>query len=348
MKKTTRISALLLALTLLIGLCADSALAESRAEVTQVTATSDLSSLAVVGGSAEVDPVFNVSSPGYARIEPLGWLKRNADGTWPEEDEEIGYDFCTGTLKPGVYRYYAYAVIDRESTPSNAWKQYMLTHNTKVKIDGVQWNYDEWIDDWDETRLYVYSPVIPIPALKITRHPVKVTAAVGDVAKYTVAAAGTGLKYQWQYRNPAKDNVWKNSGAPGAKTATLSVTVKASYNKIQYRCVITDAANKTVNSHYASLIVKTTITAHPVKVTTSPGNVAIFKVTAKGPGLKYQWQYRNPTKDNVWKNSGARGSKTSTLRITAKASYNRLQYRCVITDANGSRVTSHYASLIVK
>ena len=69
----------------------------------------------------------------------------------------------------------------------------------------------------------------------ITAQPASISVAVGGTAKFTVTVKGAGLSYQWQYKDPGK--AWTNSGAPGAKTATLNVTASsAGYNGMQYRC----------------------------------------------------------------------------------------------------------------
>ncbi len=84
-------------------------------------------------------------------------------------------------------------------------------------------------------------------------------------------------------------------------------------------------------------------------------NLRSFTVAAKGTStLKYQWYYRYGASD--WKlltDSGAddysviHGSKTNTLTISVPvdACYQDYSYKCVITDANGNRVTSNVAYL---
>jgi hypothetical protein len=76
----------------------------------------------------------------------------------------------------------------------------------------------------------------------------------------------------------------------------------------------------------------------PASVEASSGTAARFTVKATGIGLSYQWQY----------NSGASGAAAATLTITAKSTCNDWQYRCIVTDGNGSTVTSDAAKLTVK
>ncbi|MBR5430134.1 MAG: hypothetical protein IK116_06350, partial [Firmicutes bacterium] len=74
----------------------------------------------------------------------------------------------------------------------------------------------------------------------------------GRTATYHVDAVGQGLSYQWRY---SKDggSTWANATASGNKTATLSVPATASRDGNQYKCVVTDSYNNTVES-YAFLL----------------------------------------------------------------------------------------------
>ncbi|MCR5306809.1 MAG: leucine-rich repeat protein [Oscillospiraceae bacterium] len=90
---------------------------------------------------------------------------------------------------------------------------------------------------------------------KITAHPKSVTASVGETAKFSVTATGTGLVYQWQYYNTARGK-WVNSTMQGAKTANLSVPVTAARNGQKYKCVIKNSLGNYVNSQTATLTVR--------------------------------------------------------------------------------------------
>ena len=68
-------------------------------------------------------------------------------------------------------------------------------------------------------------------------------------------------------------------------------------------------------------------------------------MVAEGDGLTYQWQYsKNGTS---WYYTGMAGAKTAELTVTATAARNGYQYRCVITDAYGTQVTTDAALLTV-
>ena len=89
-----------------------------------------------------------------------------------------------------------------------------------------------------------------------TTQPKSVYADPGTQAKFTVVAIGKApLSYQWQSRKNSSSE-WTNSGQPGAKTATLSVTALAGLNGWQFRCIVTDGDGNTLPSAGATLTVK--------------------------------------------------------------------------------------------
>ena len=182
---------------------------------------------------------------------------------------------------------------------------------------------------------------------KITQQPKNATVPVSDIATFTVAATGKGpLKYQWQSRKDATA-AWSNSGQPGAKTATLEVTVLAGLHGWQFRCVVTDANGMSWGTRAATLKAVPKITKQPKSTTAKAGSVTTFTVAATGKGpLKYQWQSRKNA-SSAWSNSGQPGAKTATLEVTVLAGLNGWQFRCVVTDANGMSWGSNPATLTV-
>ncbi|MBQ3481849.1 MAG: leucine-rich repeat protein [Oscillospiraceae bacterium] len=179
----------------------------------------------------------------------------------------------------------------------------------------------------------------------ITTQPSNKSAAAGTTAKFTVAATGA-TSYQWQYRTSSSGS-WNDSAATGAKTATLSISAETHRNGYQYRCKVSNA-NGTVTSNAATLTVtggsKPTITTQPTNKSAAAGTTAKFTVAATG-ATSYQWQYRASSTDS-WNDSSATGAKTATLSITAEMHRNGYQYRCKVSNANGS-VTSNAATLTV-
>ena len=178
-----------------------------------------------------------------------------------------------------------------------------------------------------------------MPSIIILTQPQDVVGKVGDTATFSVEAEGDGLTYQWQYLDPGSD--WKNSSFT---TPTMSCKLTAARSGRQYRCVITDAYDKTVTSDAATITVKVlTITQQPQDFEGAVGQTATFSVAATGDGLKYQWQYKDP--GGSWANSSF---KTAAMSCKLTAARDGRQYRCVITDDYGNSVTSAVATIRVR
>ena len=184
------------------------------------------------------------------------------------------------------------------------------------------------------------------PSITITQQPVDVTALVGTTAKFTVAAEGEGLTYQWQLK---KGNSWANQNSGGATTATFSVKSELSRNGKTYRCLITNADGEQIASNSVTLTVKEpsnaiNITVQPKDCTALVGSKAEFKVEAEGEGLTYQWQLK---KGSTWANQNSGGATTDTFTVKADKSRNGKVYRCLITDANGEQIATDEVTLTV-
>lgn len=88
-----------------------------------------------------------------------------------------------------------------------------------------------------------------------------------------------------------------------------------------------------------------TITAQPVARNICSGTSTTFSVTASGSGtLSYQWQKNSANLANGGHYSGAT---TATLTVSSADSNDVANYRCVVTDSNGS-TTSNQAGLTLK
>ena len=182
----------------------------------------------------------------------------------------------------------------------------------------------------------VYSSAATLSVMPgLTAQPQDVTAAVGAQAVFTVSASGPDLSYQWYFRKSASDT-WSKSSGDSAATASLSVEVKSYRDGYQYRCRVTNAAGS-VDSQAASLhvLAKPAIGTQPQDVTTAPGTTAVFRVTASGENLSYQWQYRKSDTD-TWTNSSGTSAATASLSVEVKSYRDGYQYRCRVTNAAGS------------
>ena len=177
----------------------------------------------------------------------------------------------------------------------------------------------------------------------ITTQPKAQTAAAGETATFKVVASGTGLTYQWQYSTDY-GKTWHDKA--GSTKATHTVTVKASYNGYLYRCKVTNSAGTVTSSKVRLTVsgVKPKILSQPAAKTAAAGESVTFKVVAAGVGMSYQWQYSTDG-GTTWKNKS--GATSASYTVTAKASYNGIQYRCKVTNSIGT-ATSNPATLTVK
>jgi uncharacterized protein (DUF736 family) len=181
------------------------------------------------------------------------------------------------------------------------------------------------------------------PAVSITTQPKSVTVSAGGTAKFTIAATGSSLTYQWQCRN-ADVSAWTT-----LKTATATLTVSnvpESINGRQYRCIV-KSGDTSVTSSVVTLTVTsgsvTKITTQPKSQTAGAGSTVKFTVAATGNNLSYQWQCRNAGV-SAWTTL-----KTATATLTVSnvpASISGRQYRCTVKGTNGS-VISNIATLTV-
>ena len=189
----------------------------------------------------------------------------------------------------------------------------------------------------------------------ITAQPKSVTTTPGKAVSFSVAATGSGLKYQWQHSTNS-GKTWSNNGSTGSTTNTLQLNsslITLARSGMQFRCVITDVNGNKEYSNAAVMTVKVpaiTITSQPKSVTTAPNKAVSFSVAATGNGLKYQWQH-STNGGKTWSNNGSTGSTTNTLQLNSSLvilSRNGMQFRCVITDVNGNKEYSNAAVMTVK
>lgn len=175
---------------------------------------------------------------------------------------------------------------------------------------------------------------------KITTQPKSVKVAEGKTAKFTLKAAGDGLKYTWYYaENGASE--WVESSA---NTNTISVKAAAKWNGYRFMCVVKDKYGNTVKSKVVTLTVqcKAKITAQPKSVSAENGKTATVTVKATGDGLKYQWYYANKGSSSYKKISGATKASYS---VKMTSSVNGRKVYCKITDKYGNSVKSSVATL---
>lgn len=232
--------------------------------------------------------------------------------------------------------------------PGGTWKNSTLNTaqeatvklTAKLSRDGNQYRCK--VTDWTGKTVTSKAAKLTVQPLHFTTQPKAKSVNIGEKATFTVKVAGSGLKFQWQYRAPGES--WKNSTLSGAKTATLTVKATAGRNGYQYRCKVTDNLGSVINSSAAKLTTqKMKVTTQPKSASANIGETVKFTAKATGQSLQYQWQYK--TDAGTWKNTTATGARTATLKVKATTARNGVVYRCKITDSAGNTVNTSSVKL---
>ncbi len=136
---------------------------------------------------------------------------------------------------------------------------------------------------YGETEDYLVN-IAPCIQGTISTQPANTSVACGGTTTFTVAAAGSGLEYQWEYRTGATAP-WQlvNDGGvySGATTNTLSITgATTSLNGYQYRALIEGGCTALFGSNAATLSVSAYIaTVSPVSATICTGGIQQLSIT---------------------------------------------------------------------
>ena len=138
-----------------------------------------------------------------------------------------------------------------------------------------------------------------IPAIKITSQPVQATIHSGDTAKFSIAAEGVGLTYQWYYKKAGKSDwtLWK-----GKTQTTVSGVADCTWHVMQVFCRVTDEAGETADSSiaYAMITKKSdkryikrtfTVKSSGTKIYSGPGtgNKLLGTLSAGEKYLALEW-----------------------------------------------------------
>ena len=203
---------------------------------------------------------------------------------------------------------------------------------------------------------------VAVNPINITDHPQDYYVFTGSADFKVVATGGDGnFRYQWQYKKDGMsdfaDVTSALSWAKNYTTATLqiqNISTAEAKNNYQFRCVITDGVGTKSTSNAAKLIIKTAlaISEHPKDVTGAAGDVVTFSVAATGgkAPYTYQWYMANMgatgtpaalDKSHYWCSGYTTDTLTATLYNTMLLKEHKIW--CVVTDAEGTTVTSNVA-----
>ncbi|MFH0896194.1 MAG: T9SS type A sorting domain-containing protein [Bacteroidota bacterium] len=165
-----------------------------------------------------------------------------------------------------------------------------------------------------------------------------VTVCNGGTASYTVSVPGANIGYQWEEDNGGGFVSIINGGIySGANSKTLTLTnVTAGMSGYQYRCQTSALCAPTTSlSNAATLTIGAppSISMQPVNTSSCAQNDVIFRVTASGTPLSYQWMGNSGSGWNYLVNIPPfSGVNNDTLFIdTVSTSLNGMRFRCRIS-----------------
>jgi hypothetical protein len=138
--------------------------------------------------------------------------------------------------------------------------------------------------------------------------------------------------------------VWQTDAAWATKTVT-GLATGTSYTlqeKARYSGSVTQATSFGAGAAIvAGGVPPPTITQQPSATNLCAGGTATFQVAATGSGtLTYQWQ---KNQSNLSNGGHYSGTATTTLTVSSVDANDAANYRCVVTDANGSTPSSEAA-----
>ncbi len=181
---------------------------------------------------------------------------------------------------------------------------------------------------------------VAIP-LEITTQPVGADITEGENATLSVSASGSGaLSYQW----------FKGGTALSGATASALTIINAALSDAgEYYVVVTDK-NGSITSNTAEV----KVVAIPLQITTQPvgaditeGDSATLEVIASGSGaLSYQW-YKDGKAIISAEGRAISSAASSSLTISNATLEDAGSYTVVVTDKNGSSITSAPAVVTV-
>lgn len=184
--------------------------------------------------------------------------------------------------------------------------------------------------------------------LTVDLHPPLITTSPADTRVYTgekalfTAAAENAARYQWYYRRTPAAPLKKVSGS-SARTAALSVKVKANMEGWQYVCEAVNADGSAFTEPATLSVCRDLpqVLQEPEAVLTETGREAVFTVAAEGAAM-YQWQVCRNGKS--W--SKLKGATGQSLILYPLGKDSGSRYRCAVSNGNGT-VYSQAAELTV-
>ncbi len=185
----------------------------------------------------------------------------------------------------------------------------------------------------------------------ITTNPQDATICAGGSNTFNIAAAGTGISYQWQVSTDG-GITFTNIGAATSLTYTITGAT-AGMNGNRYRCIVSGTCTPTASSGSAlfSVISPVIITTQPSASVVCSGSNTNFTINGNSSQtIVYQWQFSMDgglTYNNISNGGVYSGTTTATLSITgATAALNNNRYRCQLSNASCTTPSASNGALL--
>ena len=186
----------------------------------------------------------------------------------------------------------------------------------------------------------------------ITAQPSNATANEGATANFTVTtstSSGTPT-YQWEKSDDSGANYASVGGATSAAYTTPTL-VFADDNADRYRVVVSlvGAAASITSTHGELTVLRViSIQTQPQSQGVIEGNTATFTIVASITSgvISYQWQKSINSGAN-WTNINGANAASYTTPATVYPTTPSEQFRCILTNANATTLTSNAATLTV-
>ncbi len=186
----------------------------------------------------------------------------------------------------------------------------------------------------------------------ITSNPSNATANEGGTATFAVTAStSSGVPtYQWERSDDGGAN-WVNVGGATSASYTTPTLVYATDGADRYRCIVSlvgSAGSLTSNFAVLTVLRVISIQTQPQSQAVIEGGTATFNIgaTITSDVISYQWEKSTDNGLNFNAISGANSS-TYTTPATTYPTTPSEQFRCVLTNAAATTVTSNAATLTV-
>lgn len=273
------LSLLAIALTLAVGVLAQTPGNDNFANAQVLTSTSNVFTATGSNAAATSEPDEPVHATAYTAVSSI-WFAWTAPANGAIVVDTIG---SATTASHAIYTGTSLATLTRVATDFTS----SLSAFDKVPVSvtgGVTYYIavGSRFDQGDRGPIVLHLTFSTGPS--ITTQPTDCTANPGDSVSFAVTAAGPGIAYQW-FRN----GIALASGT----TATLAIANVQTSDGGRYHVAVSNAAGTVIS---ATGVLRGTnpvpiITAQPENRLATAGETTVLSVTATGAGpLQYQWR----------------------------------------------------------